>query len=40
MGCGESRVKKHVIPEASEIENFIFTKERDLGLCDINFEKF
>jgi hypothetical protein len=39
-GCGNSRDLAFNPPEISEIENYVFNKECNLGLNKVNFETF
>ena len=39
-GCTESRDKQLTVPGASDLENYIYTKECHLGLHKVNYEQF
>ena len=40
MGCGESREKFIKGPDKTELEEYVYEKEKLLGLTKINYENF
>jgi hypothetical protein len=37
MGCGESR-ERHPVPGLGELESYVFDKQNDIMLQDVNYE--